>query len=125
MGFQCPKCEAQKRLNIVSRLEMPPDARSDEISLQIVKCNRCKFESVAIYEESHRGALDSDVFDHYGYTIDQKELKELKALIRQCSEPKNRRCSCDSHRALRRKDSYGRWIKPGFNKDQRTFRMVL
>ncbi|GAJ06187.1 unnamed protein product, partial [marine sediment metagenome] len=112
-------------VNIVSRLEIPPDARSDEISLQIVKCNRCKFESVAIYEESHRGALDSDVFDHYGYTIDQKELKELKALIRQCSEPKNRRCSCDSHRALRRKDSSGRWIRPGFNKDQRTFRMVL
>ena len=125
MGFHCPKCEAQKSMDIVSRLEMPPDARSDEISLQIVKCNRCKFEAVAIYEESHRGALDSDAFDHYGYTIDQKQLKELKALIRQCPEPKNRRCSCDTHTTLKRKDSYGRWIRPGFTKDQRTFNMVL
>ena len=125
MGFQCPKCDAQKSLDIVSRLEIPPDARSDEISLQIVKCQLCKFEAVAIYAESHRGALDSDVYDHYGYTINQKELKELKALIRQCSEPKNRRCSCDSHRTLIHKDSYGRWIRPCFNKEQRTFQMVL
>lgn len=125
MAFHCPDCKNLKTLQIINRIELPPDARSDEISLQIVKCNSCKFEAVAIYEESHRGALDSDVFDHYGYTIDQKELKELKALIRQCPEPKNLRCSCDTHTTLQRKDSYGRWIRPGFSKEQRTFRMVL
>lgn len=125
MAFQCPKCDAHKSLAIVSRIDMPPDARSDEISLQIVKCQRCKFEAVAIYEESHRGALESDVFDHYGYPIEKKELKEVIALIKQCPESKNRRCSCDSHRTLSRKDSSGRWISPGFNKEQRTFQMVL
>ena len=125
MGFQCPKCDAHKSLDIVSRLEMPPDARSDEITLQIVQCKHCDFTGVAIYEESHRGALDSELFDHYGYTLDQKELKGLKALIKQCPEPKNRRCSCESHHTLSRKDSYGRWIRPGFNEEQRTFQMVL
>ena len=125
MGFQCPSCSSRRSLEIISRIELPPDARSDEITLQIVKCQHCDFTAVAIYEESHRGALDSEVFDHYGYALDQKELKGLKALIKQCPEPKNRRCSCDSHRSLRRKDSSGRWIRPGFNKEQRTFRMVL
>ena len=125
MGFQCPKCDAQESLAIISRLEMPLDARSDEISLQIVKCKGCNFEAVAIYEVSHRGALDSDVFDHCGYAIDQKELKELKALIRQCPEPNNRRCSCNSHLSLKSKDSIGRWIRPGFNKEKRMFQMVL
>jgi hypothetical protein len=104
---------------------MPPDARSDEIALQIVKCQRCHFEAVAIYEESRRGALDSEEFDHYGCALDQKELKELKALIKQCPEPKNRRCSCDTHLKLDRKDASGRWIRPGYSEDQNTFPMVL
>jgi hypothetical protein len=125
MAFHCPDCKNLKTLQIINRIELPPDARSDEISLQIVKCNSCKFEAVAIYEESHRGALDSDVFDHYGYALDQKEIKGLKTLIRQCPEPKNLRCSCDTHTTLKRNDSFGRWVKPGFSKEQRTFRMIL
>lgn len=125
MGFQCPDCNNRTSLQIIERIELPPDARSDEITLQIVKCQRCQFEAVAIYEESHRGALDSEVFDHYGYAIGQDELKALKTLIRRCPEPKNRRCGCESHSALKRKDASGRWIKPGFSVVSTTFAMVL
>jgi hypothetical protein len=125
MSFQCPDCKNRKTLQIIERIELPPDSRSDEITLQIVRCQRCQFEAVAIYEESRRGALDSESFDHYGYTIGQDELKALKGLIRRCSDPKNRRCRCESHSALKRKDASGRWSKPGFNVDLTTFAMVL
>ncbi len=68
MPFQCPECST-KTLKITHKLELPPDSRSDEITLQIIECSGCGFGGIAVYEESRRGALDDDSFDHTGYRV--------------------------------------------------------
>ena len=88
---------------------MPSDSRSDEIAIQIVKCSHCGFAGIAVYEESRRGALDSESFDHTGYHVNAGELKTLEDAIKQCPEPTNQRCECYVHRTLGRRDASGRW----------------
>jgi len=124
MEFQCPKCH-NKTLAIIYRIELPSDARSDEITLQVIRCGGCNFEGIAIYEESRRGALDSETYDHYGYSLDSQELKSIKALIKRCPEPANPRCICDSHQNLNERDGFGRWVRPGFASEQKIFAINL
>lgn len=109
MPFLCPACEAHKALRITASLELPPDSRSDEITLQIVECARCDFAGVAVYQESRRGALDSESVDHAGVRVGKEDLKALRKAIRQCPEPRNPRCTCETHRTLGHKNEYGRW----------------
>ena len=56
MAFLCPDCSA-KSLIIAMRLELAPDSRWDEITLQTIACASCGFRGVAVYRESRRGAL--------------------------------------------------------------------
>ena len=109
MPFLCPECSASKSLRITSKLELPPDSRSDEITLQVVECSRCSFAGIAVYEESRRGSLDSDSFDHTGYRVKLEDLKALRNAIRACPRPGNPRCKCPTHRSLGGKDESGRW----------------
>jgi hypothetical protein len=125
MGFQCPNCSNKRSLQIVARIELPPDVRSDEIALQILNCSSCDFQGVGIYEESRRGALGSESYDHYGFTLPKVEFSALQAKVKRCPRPNNPRCTCDSHRELGRKDEGGRWIRPGFNEALETFPMKL
>jgi hypothetical protein len=125
MGFQCPNCSNKRSLQIVARIELPPDVRSDEIALQILDCSYCEFKGVAVYEESRRGALGSESYDHYGFTLPKTEISKLKANIKRCPRPTNPRCSCRAHRELSRKDEGGRWIRPGFIEALEIFPMRL
>ncbi len=109
MPFLCPECSTPNSLEIAFKLELPSDSRSDEIALQIVKCSHCGFAGIAIYEESRRGALDSESFDHTGYHISADDLKTLEEAIKQCPEQTNHRCECPVHRTFGRKDASGRW----------------
>jgi hypothetical protein len=109
MGFLCPVCDRAGSLQITLRLELPPDSRSDEITLQIVRCPRCNFEGLAIYEESRRGGLGDESIDHRGYFVSQVDLKALKKQMRQCPKPGNSRCDCAAHQELGRTDKSGRW----------------
>lgn len=109
MPFLCPECSMSRSLNIKARIELPPDSRSDEIALQIVECSRCHFAGIVVYEESRRGALDSESFSHVGYRVSAKDLKALKRTIKRCPNPNNPRCECSAHRALGGKDAGGRW----------------
>jgi hypothetical protein len=116
MPFQCPAC--QGTLRITASLELPPDSRSDEITLQIVKCGECGFEAIGIYEESRRGALGTESVDHRGFRIDAADLRALRRQIRSCPRPNDPHCDCAAHQALGRTDSSGRWagvsgLKPG------------
>ncbi|MGD2078998.1 MAG: hypothetical protein PVH18_11485 [Chloroflexota bacterium] len=121
-SFACPECKANS-LYIIHAITLPPDSRSDDIILQIVACRRCKFRGVAIYEESRRGGLDSESWDHRGYRIDAEEVDLLRQLIKACPETGNQRCTCLSHRLLGTKNEYGRW-EPPFESDwQRSFAM--
>lgn len=96
-------------LEIEAFLELPPDSRSDEITVQIIACRRCDFAGVAIYEESRRGAPDRESVDHAGYYVDDDGLQRLRQALDACPAPADPRCSCAVHGELGRTDAGGRW----------------
>ena len=108
MPFICPECK-RKSLSITDRLELPPDSRSDEITLQIVACASCSFKGIAVYEESRRGALDDESVDHRSYAVSPGDLTRLRRLIRACRNRGNPRCKCETHRQLGKRSKGGRW----------------
>jgi hypothetical protein len=93
----------------VTKIELPADARSDEIAVQTLRCGHCRFAAMAVYEESRRGALDDESIEHRGYRLSSQELRELRREIRQCPEPRNPRCHCAIHRKLGTRNKAGRW----------------
>ena len=109
MAFLCPDCSSSGMLRITQSLEIPPDSRSDEITLQIVICDRCGFETIAVYEESRRGSFGDESFDHRGYYVSGSDLRLVKKKINQCPNPRNGRCNCPVHKQLGSKDKSGRW----------------
>ena len=109
MSFVCPDCLTPGTLEITLSMQLPSDSRSDDISLQVVECSHCGFQGVAVYEESRRGALDSESWDHSGYRVAKEDLKALIETMRQCPRPSNDACQCTAHRALGRTDASGRW----------------
>jgi predicted RNA-binding Zn-ribbon protein involved in translation (DUF1610 family) len=108
MPLICPKC-GEGSLKIEEGIELPPDSRSDEITVQILRCNSCGFNGLGVYEESRRGSLDSESIDHRGYHVDSREINDLRNKIRQCPEPNNPRCKCSVHSILGSIDGIGRW----------------
>jgi C4-type Zn-finger protein len=74
--FICPACK-YKTLEIISSIELPPDIRSDEITLQILKCKNCEFKSLGLYEESRRGALGYESVNHRGFYLPEKDLEDI------------------------------------------------
>lgn len=109
MPFVCPECSRHGSLNIVLSIELPPDSRSDEITLQIVECSDCQFAGIAVYEESRRGPLDSESFHHTGYHLSKSQLRDLRKAIRSCPDRTNWRCRCPAHKMLSQTDGAGRW----------------
>lgn len=108
MTFLCPECSSHS-LKITSNIEILPDNRSDEITLQVVKCANCAFSAIAVYEESRRGSLGGESFSHTGYRVHELSVRALKEMIRRCPQPRNKRCDCEVHQKLGRKDPGGRW----------------
>ena len=108
MVFICPSCLAAS-MEITSSIELPHDSRSDEISVQILKCLKCGFAGLGIYEESRRGRLNSESFQHRGYYVDDSVLDSIENMIKKCSKPKNSNCKCKIHRSLGCVNEIGRW----------------
>jgi hypothetical protein len=112
MTFTCPECLASSALVITNSITLAPDSRSDDIILQVVRCQRCNFRGAAIYEESRRGSLDSESWEHRGYRIAEEALANLVRMIKSCPSKKDPDCACSSHRALGKKNEFGRWQAP-------------
>jgi len=108
MQYYCPKCSTLS-LEIFDIIQFAPDSRSDEIVLQLIGCPRCGFRGVAIYEESRRGRMSGNNWEHNGYRVGGDELTVLSEAIRCCPEPNNPRCRCPVHIILGRR-SFGRWV---------------
>ena len=108
MGFLCPRCHGGS-IKITSSIELPPDSRSDEISVQILRCSKCGFAGLGIYEETRRGRLDSESVNHRGYFVDDSALDSIEKMIRQCPKPKKSGCRCRIHSSLGRVNEFGRW----------------
>jgi hypothetical protein len=96
-------------LEIIASIQFPPDSRSDDIYLQVVVCGRCGFRGLAVYEESRRGAMDSESWDHTGYRLEPAGLESIVQAIESCPEPNNQACTCSAHRDLGERDAAGRW----------------
>ncbi len=109
MPFHCPECLSLGSLEITQAIELPPDSRSDEITLQVVRCQACSFCGLAVYEESRRGRLDAEDFLHTGYRVSEAMVDRIGKLISQCPEPGNPRCQCPVHIELGRAHTNGRW----------------
>lgn len=108
MTFICPTC-SKDSLMIDSSIELPPDSRSDEISVQIVRCFECGFVGLAIYEESRRGSLDSETFHHQGYYVVDTLLNSIRETIESCPNPKKSRCKCYAHKTIYQINEHGTW----------------
>lgn len=108
MPFICPECSG-RRLRIVSSLELGPDSWWDEITLQVVECPDCGFRGAAVYEESRRGALDSEAWNHRGLRLDEAPLRKLVEDVAACPAPRNSDCRCATHQKWARADATGRW----------------
>jgi hypothetical protein len=109
MPFICPQCSGS-RLRIISSLELPPDSWWDEITLQVVECPDCGSGGAAVYEESRRGALDSEVWNHRGVKVAEEQLRTLTDDIAACPTPRNSGCRCATHQKWGRTDAAGRWL---------------
>jgi len=83
MPFLCPSCN-KPSLEIVRSIELPPDDEWDEITVQTLVCSgaACGFSGIGIYEESRRGALDSECVRHTGYATLSGDAAKVAALIR-------------------------------------------
>jgi len=109
MGFFCPSCRSAHGLEIRQSIALPPDSRSDEIMVQVLACRECKYEAAAVYEESRRGELGSEAWNHTGYRASHAALWRLMNLISACPTPKMAGCQCASHRRLGRRSQRGTW----------------
>jgi hypothetical protein len=126
MAFVCPRCLVSGSLEINLAMQLPADSRSDDITVQIVECNQCKFYGLAVYEESRRGALELEAWEHTGYWL-EADSDGIITEIKSCPEPMNANCRCPSHVALGQSDARGRWQGLVRLQHLRTFpmRMVL
>lgn len=75
-NFICPKCN-KKSLIIEGSFDAGDDDYSDEIKFQTIKCESCGFKGVAVYEESFRGNMEEDSFNHYGYMVLEDRYDEV------------------------------------------------
>lgn len=125
MPFTCPECETENALQINQSLELAADARSDEIMLQVVECRQCSFTGLAVYEESRRGPLDSESYEHTGFRVAGTELEEVIQWVDACPEPTNHHCQCLVHREMNKKDDAGNWSGRSILRRYETFPMRL
>lgn len=125
MPFRCPKCFVSNTLDIRCSIELPPDRRADEISLQVVACQACRFEALAIYDESRRSVLDSKTWHHTGYQVSREAIQSIDETIRTCPEPHNANCPCPAHTSLGRQDEYGAWHPPVEMNNKGAFPMLI
>lgn len=108
MNFVCPDCRLAS-LEIKNSIALPADSRSDEIALQILVCSKCGLRAIAVYEESRRGSLESESWDHTGYHLNRADFDSLKSDLMNCPSPSRPDCLCVVHRRWGKKDANGRW----------------
>ena len=100
MPYLCPVCQAPDSLKCDYSIELPPAFFADEYSVAVVECLSCRFRGATTCRESRWGSLDSESVSYLCHQVAEADLERLVALIRECSDPANRRCQCRSHQQL-------------------------
>lgn len=109
MSFQCPQCKSVDSLDIMMAIELPPDHKSQEITLQVVACRVCNFRGLAVYEETRYGGTGEDGWVHTGYWVSPDAVESVVAAISSCPQPNNRRCKCPAHSELSQRNVSQIW----------------
>ena len=109
MSFVCPRCTVPK-LNITLGIELPPDKRADEITLQLLECSVCGWTGLGVYREYKRGMqVGNERFEHIGYHLPDGEYRMVRRLLSRCPSRRNPFCDCMVHRMLGHRDLDGNW----------------
>jgi hypothetical protein len=93
----CPDCKAPQLENTHS-LELGPDGDSDEVSLSALRCRHCGMTAAGSYEESRRGRLDHECWNHTCVRVTQTTYDQLVASLSGCPDPTDYHCGCNAHR---------------------------
>jgi hypothetical protein len=109
MSFVCPNCLESGSLEITQALQLPPDACSGDLMLQVVECTQCHFAGLAVYSEERHSALDTIDWKHIGYRVAEPDLAAVRHLMRNCPRPDNPDCQCSTHLYFSRQDRRGCW----------------
>lgn len=105
-AFVCPVCR-RGTFGISKTIELRPDARWSEITLQLLWCNTCHFEAIGVYKENNWGA--SEIVEHHGYQAPVLLRQRLGELIDGCPRRPDRSCDCASCSTLSATDGSGTW----------------
>ena len=97
-------------MTLVASLSLAGDSRSDEIRFQLFRCAHCGQPAAGAYEESRRGSLDSECWDHYAFAVDESGWQRCQQLLTVCPNPDEEACGCCAHQQLGRYDASGRWL---------------
>jgi hypothetical protein len=104
----CPDC-GEAGLAGGLGIELPPDSWSDEISLGPISCTLCAFRGIGVYQESRRGRLDSESWQHAGYPAAGSLCDALQQSINLCPDAGKKNCTCPTHQMLGTTDANGAW----------------
>lgn len=83
-AFICPHCQ-KPTLEIRAGADLPPDSRDDEIILQSIHCTSCQAAGLAIYQESRRGAEDSEHWSHTGHWLAPEIAQNWHEFLESCA----------------------------------------
>jgi hypothetical protein len=108
MTIQCPTCKPVA-MHLVRSMELPPDSRSDEVTLSLYECGRCGCRAATVYEESRRGAMDDDSYHVDGFLLAEADYDLLRRIVGRCPAPSARQCTCPAHAILSRTGASGAW----------------
>jgi len=84
MSLLCPSCK-QPYLRVTASRDIDPGQNYDERAIQVLICSSCGYTGIGIYEESRRGALDSESFNHISYNSPIEKVYLLQKLIKRRS----------------------------------------
>ena len=110
MSFKCPQCGDPASLEIVASIQLPKEQCKNEVTLQVVECNLCKFGALAVYEEKRHSPMDTRDWKHVGYRVQPDELMAVKNAILECPDRLNPDCLCPAHLRLGLCDPNGDWV---------------
>jgi len=104
--FRCPEC-GEASLRITKAIELRPDARWSEITLQLLRCETCDFDGIGVYKENNWGS--SEIVEYRSYRAPVSVRSRLSELIEACPKRSDRRCECLSCSVLSVTDDSGEW----------------
>lgn len=95
---------ALKAIEPLARFELPPREVFSDRSAMLYRCPHCQQLYLTLYEESRAGALDSEVWNHYLYSLPAELQRDLIITATLCTTPDEDSCACPVHHLINQLD---------------------